>query len=309
MTPKRYILLVSFLLATGGSMLGTSLTQSALASRSSTGSYTLPAGNPVVSGTAISSTVHNATMADIATEITNSLDRTGRGDMTGALQLYAGSVSAPGLTFSGNTASGLYKAASNDLRMAINGAQVSKWTSTGLAVTGKLTTTATNSTFVGNVAVDSAGSNTGTTANVLLIGSPTSGEAIGSKRSAGGNQFGLDFYTGGAQSMSITNTGGVRIPGSTATHPGTAITASYGASYTIDFGSTGPAACASSAQTLTGVTAGGVCMVSSDSHGCSANGATYSCDVTGADTVTIYYCTPSSCNPASDTYRVRVFQP
>ncbi len=45
------------------------------------------------------------------------------------------------------------------------------------------------------------------------FGEGPTGEAIGSRRSAGGNQYGLDFYTGGgAQNrMSITNTGKVGI--------------------------------------------------------------------------------------------------
>jgi hypothetical protein len=282
-------------------------------SRNSGGTYSLPTGNPVVSGTTISSTTHNTTMGDIATEITNSLDRGGRGAMTGPLQGYVGSVSAPGYTFSGDADTGLYHAGANDVRMSVNGADVSKWTSTGLAVTGKLTTTATNSTFVGNVAVDSAGSNTGTTANVLLIGSGTSGEAIGSKRSAGGNQFGMDFYTNSIQRMSITNTGGVQIPGSTATNPGTAITASYGASYTITMGSISSGACNSSSQTLTGVTVGGVCAVSPDAElgGGSHVAISPYCAVTAADTIKIFVCNGggSSFSSGSGTYRVRVTQP
>lgn len=46
-------------------------------SRNGSGLYTLPAGNPVVTGTVISSTVQNATMTDIATALTQSIASTG----------------------------------------------------------------------------------------------------------------------------------------------------------------------------------------------------------------------------------------
>lgn len=46
--------------------------------RNGSGAYSLPAGNPVVTGTTISSTVHNATMSDIATALTNSLSKDGQ---------------------------------------------------------------------------------------------------------------------------------------------------------------------------------------------------------------------------------------
>ena len=50
----------------------------AFAGRDGSGTYTLPAGNPVSTGTTISSTVHNATMADIATALTNSIAKDGQ---------------------------------------------------------------------------------------------------------------------------------------------------------------------------------------------------------------------------------------
>lgn len=45
--------------------------------RNGTGTYALPAGNPVVSGTVISSTVQNNTTSDIATALTQSIATTG----------------------------------------------------------------------------------------------------------------------------------------------------------------------------------------------------------------------------------------
>lgn len=46
--------------------------------RNGSGTYSLPSGNPVVTGTTISSTTHNATMSDIATALTQSLAKDGQ---------------------------------------------------------------------------------------------------------------------------------------------------------------------------------------------------------------------------------------
>jgi hypothetical protein len=112
-----------------GILLGlvASLELEAKASRNSSGTYSLPAGNPVVTGTTITSTWANNTNSDIATEITNSLDRSGRGCMTGQMQSASGTVSAPGVTFCSDTASGLYRNGSHDLRFAVNGVDSEIW--------------------------------------------------------------------------------------------------------------------------------------------------------------------------------------
>ena len=57
--------------------------------RNGSGTYSLPAGNPVVTGTTISSTVHNNTMTDIGSEITNSLDKDGQTVVTGTIDFNA----------------------------------------------------------------------------------------------------------------------------------------------------------------------------------------------------------------------------
>ena len=54
-------------------------------SRNGSGVYTLPAGNPVVSGTTIASTWANTTLSDIANAITNSIASDGQTVITGAL--------------------------------------------------------------------------------------------------------------------------------------------------------------------------------------------------------------------------------
>jgi hypothetical protein len=54
-------------------------------SRNGTGTYNLPAGNPVVTGTTISSTWANNTLSDMATALSGSIAADGQTPITGAL--------------------------------------------------------------------------------------------------------------------------------------------------------------------------------------------------------------------------------
>lgn len=56
-------------------------------SRNGSGTYTLPAGNPVVTGTTITSTWANNTLADISTALTGSLASDGQTTATGNLKM------------------------------------------------------------------------------------------------------------------------------------------------------------------------------------------------------------------------------
>ena len=56
-------------------------------SRNGSGTYSLPAGNPVVTNTTISSTWANSTLSDIATALTGSLAADGQTTATGNLQM------------------------------------------------------------------------------------------------------------------------------------------------------------------------------------------------------------------------------
>lgn len=66
-------------------------------SRNGTGTYNLPAGNPVVTGTVISSTWANNTLADMATAITGSIAADGQTPITGALTGTSGTVAFGGV--------------------------------------------------------------------------------------------------------------------------------------------------------------------------------------------------------------------
>jgi hypothetical protein len=106
--------------------------------RNSGGTYSLPAGNPVVTGTTISSTTHNSTLNDIATELTDSLSRSGKGPMTAPLELADGSAAAPALSFDNDTDCGWYRIGANNLGLALNGAKVVDVGTAATAVTGTL---------------------------------------------------------------------------------------------------------------------------------------------------------------------------
>lgn len=124
----------------------------AIAARNSTGTYTLPPGAvPVVSGQTITSNLWNNTFNDLATEMTASLSRDGKGSMRAPLYSTDGSVSLPGLSFDTLKNAGLYKVALNDVAMAVNGAKVQEWTTAGTTVTGNTTTGTLNVTTTATV--------------------------------------------------------------------------------------------------------------------------------------------------------------
>lgn len=84
-------------------------------SRDASGLYTLPAGNPVVTGTTITTTWANATLTDIADTLSDSLSRSGKGPMTAVLRGVDGNIGAPGFAFASETSLGIYRAAASVL--------------------------------------------------------------------------------------------------------------------------------------------------------------------------------------------------
>jgi hypothetical protein len=101
--------------------------------RNASGTYSLPAGNPVVSGTTISSTWANNTLNDIALEMTDSLSRSGEGAMLAPLELVDGTESAPALTWDTEPTTGWYRAGAGDIRFSVSGSDVLIITSAGIA--------------------------------------------------------------------------------------------------------------------------------------------------------------------------------
>ena len=79
--------------------------------RASDGTVTLVAGNPVVADTDIVTTWANPTISDLASMAQDSLSRTGKGGMLVPFQNLDGTVAAPGITFTNQTGTGLYRSA------------------------------------------------------------------------------------------------------------------------------------------------------------------------------------------------------
>ncbi len=116
--------------------------------RDSNGTYSLPAGNPVVTLTTIASTWANSTLGDIATALTGSLARDGSGGMTGPLKLPNGLIGAPALSWSTEPTSGLYRNAAGDFRYSISSNDVFQLSSALInATTAELKISSTNPLF------------------------------------------------------------------------------------------------------------------------------------------------------------------
>lgn len=129
-------------------------------SRAADGTYTLPNSgsvpNPVVTGSKITAPWGNGTLADMAGEITNSLDRNGKGGMLAPIRTPDGTVGGPAHSFTNDTDTGRRLAAAGDMRDVIGGVDVVKTTSAGVDITGKMAATGavsgTTGTFSGAVA-------------------------------------------------------------------------------------------------------------------------------------------------------------
>ena len=112
-------------------------------SRNSSGTYSLTAGQPVVTGTTISSSTFNTLASDLATEMTDSLSRSNKGGMLAPLSLTNGTVGLPSLTFINDTTTGLYRVGLADIGFAISGVKVHEWTATAETIVQPLTCSGT----------------------------------------------------------------------------------------------------------------------------------------------------------------------
>jgi hypothetical protein len=101
--------------------------------RNAAGTYTLPLP-PVVTDTTITSNFENSTDSDIASEITNSLDRNGRGGMLAPFKIFDGTLAAPGLAFTLEPGSGLYRIGAGDWAAAVTGVRVMEFTVGGVTI-------------------------------------------------------------------------------------------------------------------------------------------------------------------------------
>jgi hypothetical protein len=96
-------------------------------SRDGSGNYLLPLP-PVVTGTTIEATWANTTLDDIKAAMTDSLSRTGNGNMSVPIKIVDGAKVTPGVAFGSEASSGLYRAAAEDVRLSVLGVDKMRWT-------------------------------------------------------------------------------------------------------------------------------------------------------------------------------------
>ena len=152
--------------------------------RASDGTVTLPVGNPVVAGTAISADVQNATIADLASMIEDSLSRSGDGGMTVPMEFAKGTNAAPSMTFVGDTNTGVNSDTEGEVDIVANGTAAMTVATTGVTIPGTLAVTGA-ATVTGNATV------TGTLTVTGAIGIrrsdlPAAGQVLGAGASFGG---------------------------------------------------------------------------------------------------------------------------
>lgn len=100
--------------------------------RDSNGTYTPPAGQPVVTGTTISSATFNTLVDDLGDELTDSASRSGKGGFTAPVRGANGTVTAPTFSFTNDTGVGIYRSASGTGALAAGGNAVLTWDSAGV---------------------------------------------------------------------------------------------------------------------------------------------------------------------------------
>ena len=115
--------------------------------RNSSGTYALPTGNPVISDTFIQIDWANPTLSDIAQALTDSLDRNGRGTMLAPMKFADGTVAAPGIAFSTEVSTGIYRPGTSSMAVTLLGTEVARFTAAGLNVIGTLSANAIAGTF------------------------------------------------------------------------------------------------------------------------------------------------------------------
>lgn len=102
--------------------------------RNGSGTYNLPAGNPVTGGTTISSSWANTTLSDLASALTGSLATDGQTAMTAQLRTISGNSSITAIGPSGDPDTGLVFGLNGQTTVFGDGTQRANFASSGLTV-------------------------------------------------------------------------------------------------------------------------------------------------------------------------------
>lgn len=103
--------------------------------RDASGHYTLPPTNPVVHDTFITTDWANGTLSDIATQLNGVVTRDGLLTFTAQLRATDGTVAAPGVSFAGQTGTGLSRHGT-EMRASAAGVHRMTWTATSVDIPG-----------------------------------------------------------------------------------------------------------------------------------------------------------------------------
>lgn len=230
--------------------------------RDSGGNYTLPQGNPAPFGLRpVPSALWNNTFNDVATALSDSLSRSGKGGMLANLAmggflvvgLGLGSASAPALSFDGAANTGIYAPSASSVAIATGGSARLTVDNSGTSVAGTLAVTGA-ATFSNTL---SAGATT--LSSLAVTNNATVGGTLGVTGAAtfsntvtisGGATSSLRF--GDADGSIVYTTGHIRIRGAQISFQNAGGGASYGGisstgNWTISAPSTG------TALTVTGI--------------------------------------------------------
>ena len=158
------------------------------------GTYVLPSGQPVSSGTSILASVFNTLTADLSNALNLCVTRDGQGTFTGQSKFFDGTVTAPGISYNAESSTGFYRASAGVLAISILGVQVANIAATGLT----LTPTTANAGLV----LVSANSATTSSADVKVTRAGSTVNAIGQ-----GPNIGL-YDTTNSTNTILQNSGG-----------------------------------------------------------------------------------------------------
>lgn len=102
-------------------------------SRDASGNYTLPNDSSAMAANTLADVSEvNGNFADLATELQDSLSRSGKGAMLAALKAVAGTLAAPGITFDGDTDTGIYRSATNTMVLVAAATAIATITASGI---------------------------------------------------------------------------------------------------------------------------------------------------------------------------------
>lgn len=183
------------------------------ASRNSAGTMSVP--NTFVTGAASSAPDMNTNFSDFATEMTDSLDRSGKGGMLAALRGIDGTVTAPAFSFTSETGTGYWRNGAGDLRLSILGSTKGFWNAVGLGLSGAAVTYPLEVNGGGDTAASIGISNSLMTGTPILHISMNNGNTAGIfeiQKTSGTPSLGYKFFSmnsgAAVQALTIAAAGG-----------------------------------------------------------------------------------------------------